>query len=165
MIAFFKSLLQRLPWRRSAPERFAPKTSQALRQLNRRYQRQKRLWVYSVLYSLGLMATYVIFAVFLPGLWEYVIPIAWIVLAGVVISILQVRRCNDVIGTLRGAHTVQYQIEKAEAEKAEAEPDEENVLDQDQAAAEEEEEEAPADSAPSINGSQKPPESPDRPES
>lgn len=160
MIVFFKSLLQRLPWRRSAPERFAPKTSQALRQLNRRYQRQKRLWVYSVLYSLGLMATYVIFAVFLPGLWEYVIPIAWIVLAGVVISILQVRRCNDVIGTLRGAHTVQYQIEKAEAEKAIADQEEENTQENEQT-----KEEAPADPAHSINGSQKPPESPDRSES
>ena len=116
MLGALKSLLQRLPWRSSRPEQFAKKTSQALRQLNRSYQRQKRLWVYSVLYSLALMALYVIFAIFLPGLWEYVIPIAWIVLAGVIISILQVRRCNDVIHTLRGAHTIQYQIEKAAQE-------------------------------------------------
>lgn len=159
MIRFFKSLLKRLPWRRSLPEQFAQRTSQALRQLNRRYQGQKKLWVYSILYSLGLMATYVIFAVFLPGLWEYVIPIAWIVLAGVVISILQVRRCNDVIRTLRGAHTIQYQIEKAADEKALSEESEAKDKKEDGGAGE-----TPADSTSSSNGSQTPPDIPDIPE-
>jgi len=41
----------------------------------------------------------------------------WIILAGVSIAIYQVRRCNDVIQTLRQAYTVQFQIEKAEAQR------------------------------------------------
>ena len=73
------------------------------------------------------MVTYCIFAIFLSGLWEYVIPIALIVVSGVVISILQVRRCNDVIRTLRQAHSIQYQIEKAAAEKAEKEAEKEKA--------------------------------------
>jgi len=133
-----KSLFRRLPWQKALPEQFAKKTSQALRQLNRRYQRQKRLWAYSVLYSLALMAVYVIFAIFLSGLWEYVIPIAWIVLAGVIISILQVRRCHDVIRTLRGAHTIQYRIEKAAAEKAEREGEEKKTQENSEKEADEE---------------------------
>jgi len=119
MLVALKSLFKRLPlpWRKASSEQFSKKASEALRQLNRRYLRQKRLWVYSALYSVAIMVTYCIFAIFLSGLWEYVIPIALIVVSGVVISILQVRRCNDVIRTLRQAHSIQYQIGKAAAEK------------------------------------------------
>ncbi len=148
MLMALKTLFKRLPlpWRKPSPEQFATRPSQALRQLNRRYQRQKRLWVYSFLYSVALMVIYCIFAILLPCLWEYVIPIAWIVLAGIVISILQVRRSNDVIHTLREAHSIQYQIEKAEAEKAEKEAEEGKAADG-----------TPTEPRPASNGSQRPP--------
>lgn len=150
MLIALKSLFKRLPlpWRKPSPEQFAKKASQALRQLNRRYLRQKRLWVYSLLYSVALMATYCIFAIFLPGLWEFAIPITWIVLAGIIISILQVRRCSDVIRILRQAHSVQYQIEKAEEEKAKKEAEEGHS---------EAKNETPAEPRPGSNGSQRPP--------
>lgn len=115
---FVKAFLLRLR-RGVVPEHFSDKPSQALRQLNSRYMRQKRLWVYIVLSSLGLVIVFVLFSIFWSDLWinAMVIPAAWIILAGIGIAVFQIRRCNDVIHTLRQTYVVQVQIEKAQAEK------------------------------------------------
>lgn len=101
------------------PEHFSDKPSQALRQLNSRYMRQKRLWVYIVMSSLGLVIMFVMFSILWSDLWisAMVVPAAWIILAGIGIAIFQIRRCNEVIHTLRQTYAVQVQIEKANAEK------------------------------------------------
>jgi len=125
-----KAILHKLPFvgRASDVLQISQKTSQALRQLVRRYQRQKRLWIYIILSSVSLMVVYILFSLLWIELWQGggVVPVAWIILAGVGIAIYQVRRCNDVIQTLREAYVVQAQIEKAEAEaQAEAEKEKE----------------------------------------
>lgn len=125
MLEALKKILAKLPipGLRSKVLQVSPKTSQALRQLIRSYQRQKRLWIYIILSSVSLMVLYTLFSLLWGELWQSggVVPVAWIILAGVGIAIYQVRRCNDVIQTLRQAYTVQVQIEKAEEEKAEEE--------------------------------------------
>lgn len=128
MLKTLKAILHRLPLigRPSDVMQISQKTSHALRQLVRRYQRQKRLWIYIILSSVSLMVVYILFSLLWIELWQGggIVPVAWIILAGVGIAIYQVRRCNDVIQTLREAYVVQVQIEKAEAE-AEAEQEKE----------------------------------------
>ncbi|MFT5369228.1 MAG: undecaprenyl pyrophosphate phosphatase UppP [Candidatus Latescibacterota bacterium] len=121
MFRILKQILAKLPIPgfRADVLQVPEKASQALRQLIRSYQRQKRLWIYIILSSISLMLLYTLFSL----LWAEVlhgggvVPVAWIILAGVSIAIYQVRRCNDVIQTLRQAYTVQFQIEKAEAQR------------------------------------------------
>jgi hypothetical protein len=129
MLEALKKILAKLPipGLRSKVLQVSHKTSQALRQLIRSYQRQKRLWIYIILSSVSLMVMYTLFGLLWVELWDGggVVPVVWIILAGVGIAIYQVRRCNDVIQTLRQAYTVQIQIEKAEEEKAEEENAEE----------------------------------------
>lgn len=121
MFEAFKRILGRLPIPGLRPKalQVSQKTSQALRQLIRRYQRQKRLWIYIIFSSVSLMVLYTLFSLLWVELWQGggIVPVAWIILAGVGIAIYQVRRCNDVILTLRQAYTVQAQIEKAEEER------------------------------------------------
>lgn len=130
MLAFIKNILAKLPLpgMRTKALNISQKTSQALRQLMRGYQRQKRLWIYIILSSVSLMVLYILFSLLWIELWQGggVVPVAWIILAGVGIAIYQVRRCNDVIETLRQAYIVQAQIEKAAAEKAEEEARKQN---------------------------------------
>jgi hypothetical protein len=150
MLEAFKNILAKLPilGSRSQVLQVSQKTSQALRQLIRRYQRQKRLWIYIIISSVSLMVLYTLFSLLWVELWDGggVVPVVWIILAGVGIAIYQVRRCNDVIQTLRQAYTVQVQIEKAEEEKAEEEESQENQG---------EPKKRPMPSRPSSNGSQR----------
>ena len=126
MFEALKRVLGKLPIPGLRPKvlQVSQKTSHALRQLIRRYQRQKRLWIYIIFSSVSLMVLYTLFSLLWVELWQGggVVPVAWIILAGVGIATYQVRRCNDVILTLRQAYTVQAQIEKA-AEEKEAEED------------------------------------------
>jgi hypothetical protein len=129
MLETLKKVLAKLPLPGLRPNalQLSQKTSQALRQLVRRYQRQKRLWIYIILSSMCLMVLYIMFSLLWTELWQGggIVPVAWIILAGVGIAIYQVRRCNDVIRTLKEAYVVQSQIEKADAEKAAEEAAEE----------------------------------------
>jgi type VI protein secretion system component VasK len=157
MIAFLKRIFkQPSQTKKQGSESLPTQTLLALRQLNQGYQRQKRLWVYIILSALTLMIVYVMFSIFWAGLRVHAIPIAWIILAGIVIAVLQVRRCNDLIFSLRQAYQVQQQIEKAQAER-EA---------QEKARQEEQETETPQSNKEkrppiSSNGSQKPSDLPD----
>lgn len=137
MFETLKRVLARLPIPGLRPNalQVSQKTSQALRQLVRRYQRQKRLWIYIILSSVCLLVLYVLFSLLWIELWQGggVVPVAWIILAGVSIAIYQVRRCNDVIRTLKEAYIVQAQIEKADAERAAAEEEEQGEKQSEQA--------------------------------
>ena len=113
---FLKKLWDRRPFKQTSVA-LSAQTSRALRQLNTRFQRQKRGWIYVMLTSLTLGCVYGIFAVFLDSLWEGVIPAICIVVTGVSIAIIQVRRCSDIIRMIRQAYTVQVQIDKATEEK------------------------------------------------
>ncbi len=114
-----KQILLRLFRRKKLARNLSIKTSQALRQLNNQYVQQKRLWVYIILSSIGLVVSYILCSIFWSQLWEHkvIIPAAWTILAGIFIAIFQVRRCNDVIHILRQAYHVELQVEKAQAEK------------------------------------------------
>lgn len=83
------------------------------------------MWLYAILSSGTLICIYGIFAVFLESLWEILIPVGCIVVAGVGISIIQVRRCNDVIRMIRQAYNVQIQIDKVYAEAEQKKQEEE----------------------------------------
>lgn len=131
MLEAVKKVLAKLPLPGLRPNalQVSQKTSQALRQLVRRYQRQKRLWIYIILSSICLIVLYILFSLLWTELWQGggIVPVTWIILAGVSIAIYQVRRCNDVIRTLKEAYIVQAQIEKADAERAAEEEQEQGV--------------------------------------
>jgi len=157
MIAFFSRIIERIQSRRrKAPYQVSKQTLQALRQLNQRYQRQKRLWVYIILSAMALLVLYVMFSVFWAGLRAQAIPIAWIILAGIFIASFQVRRCNELIATLRQAHQVQFQIEKAQADRAAKEKVQEAEQDQEKPQVDTE-----GHRPISSNGSQRPSDLPD----
>jgi len=151
MFAALKKYWAKLPIPRFRADvvQVSQKTSVSLRQLIRRYQRQKRLWIHIILSSISLMVLYVVFFL----LWVELshggglLPAAWIILAGVTIAIYQVRRCNQVIRALRQAYVVQFQIEKAEIEREIAEQNLEPTVTA---------EPPPREVRPSSNGSQAP---------
>ena len=125
MFQLLKKLWDRRPFKRTSTA-LSAQTFRALRQLHARFQRQKRGWIYVMLSSLTLGCVYGIFAVFLDSLWEGVIPAICIVVTGISIAIMQVRRCSDIIRMIRQAYNVQVQVDKAneEREKEEAEKQE-----------------------------------------
>ncbi|MDA0709043.1 MAG: hypothetical protein O3B73_02390 [bacterium] len=110
MLETVKRLLSKLPIPgfRAKVLPTSEKTSQALRQLIRRYNRQKRLWIYIILSSVCLVVMYVMFILLWEGLWSDggVVPVTWIIFAGLGISIFQTRRCNQVIKVLREACSI-----------------------------------------------------------
>ena len=120
MFRFLSRIWALRPWNRTTSP-LSIHTAMALRQLNSRYLRQRRMWIYVILSSTSLICAYVIFAVFLPTLWEGVIPVVCIVVAGTGISVVQVRRCKVVIRMIRQAYAVQVQIDQAAAAAEEKE--------------------------------------------
>ncbi|MCZ6634017.1 MAG: hypothetical protein O7G87_11480 [bacterium] len=111
-----KKLWDRRPFKRDSVA-LSSQTSRALRQLHARFQRQKRGWIYVMLSSLTLGCVYGIFSVFVDSLWEGVIPAICIVVTGIGIAMIEVRRCSDIIRMIRQAYNVQVQIDKANEEK------------------------------------------------
>ena len=72
MLEALKKILTKLPipGLRSKVLQVSPKTSQALRQLIRSYQRQKRLWIYIILSSVSLMVLYTLLSLLWGELWQ-----------------------------------------------------------------------------------------------
>ena len=113
MLAFLKRLRERLARKKQAPKPVPARASQALRQLNSGYYRQKRLWLYIILSSMALLCLFLVIWLFLEDItfWGVLIP-----LSGILISVFQLYRCNELIRTIRQAQIIQLRIEKAQEE-------------------------------------------------
>ena len=112
-----------LRWRRrqrpQPPESI--RTADALRRLHTNYQKQKRMWLYSVLSSLVLVSLFVVLSLFSSvSWWVLALPAA-----GIIISLTQIHRCNDIVRILRHALVVQHQVDRAQAEAEQQQKEEE----------------------------------------
>ena len=112
-----------LRWRRrQGPQPSEPmSTADALRRLHSNYQKQKRMWLYSVLSSLVLVSLFVVLSLFSSASW-------WVLAlpaAGSIISLTQIHRCNDIVRILRHALVVQHQVDRAQAEAEQQQKEEE----------------------------------------
>ena len=88
------------------------RTVDALRHLYFSYQRQRKMWIYTVFSSAMLMCLFVVLSLFSSAdFWLLTIPSAVIVF-----SVLQLYRCKDICRTLRQTLAVQHQIDQAQTE-------------------------------------------------
>ena len=103
-----------LPWKRQKRPPVTARTSTgALRQLYSGYQKQTNLWGYTLLSSMVLICLWIVFSVF----HEVDFKLLSLPLAGILISSLQMYRIKNISRVLRQAHTIQQQVDKAEAER------------------------------------------------
>ncbi len=109
----------RWPWRKRSRPSMPTRTAAALRHLYFNYQKQRRMWGYSVLSSMALMCLFVVMSLFTDtNLWVLAIPTV-----AIIFSFFQMRRCSGLVRVLRHALIVQNQIDRAQA-KAEREAEE-----------------------------------------
>lgn len=110
-----------LPWKRKPQAAVTANTPiGAIRQLYSHYQKQENLWGYALLSSLVLVFLWIVYSIFQGVYFSYLsLP-----LAGILISGLQMYWIRGISNTLRQAHAIQQQIDKAEAEKREREDQE-----------------------------------------
>ncbi len=108
-----------LPWRKKQAKKTVTARTAigAIRQLYNHYQKQANMWGYALLSSLVLIFLWVGYSVLREVNYAYLsLP-----LIGIVISAFQMYRIKGISNTLRQAHTIQQQVDKAEAEKREQE--------------------------------------------
>ena len=108
-----------LPWRKKQEkETVTARTALgAIRQLYNHYQKQANMWGYALLSSLVLIFLWIGYSVLREVNYAYLsLP-----LIGILISAMQMHRIKGISNILRQAHTIQQQVDKAEAEKREQE--------------------------------------------
>ena len=109
-----------LPWqkKKQAKEPITARTAiGAIRQLYNHYQKQANMWGFALLSSLILIFLWVGYSVLREVNYSYLsLP-----LMGIFISAMQMYRIKGISNTLRQAHAIQQQVDKAEAEKREKE--------------------------------------------
>lgn len=109
-----------LPWqkKKKAEDPVTARTAiGAIRQLYNHYQKQANMWGYALLSSLVLIFLWVGYSVLREVNYTYLsLP-----LSGILISAMQMYRIKGISNMLRQAHTIQQQVDKAEAERAEKE--------------------------------------------
>ena len=113
----------KLPWKRKRKDDEVNATTPLgqIRQLYTYYQKQSNRWGYLLLSSMALICFWVLFSI-MAGVPDY--TYLALPLAGIGISIWQMRKIKNISGILKNAHEVQRQIEKAEGEKKAKEEEE-----------------------------------------